>query len=205
MTGAARWRAALGNPYLTLISRLVLGGIFFLAGLAKLGVPDALTASINSYGMPLPDWLVQALALSLPTLEIVAGLWLIVGLFTRLAAAASGGLLLVFLIALIQATLRGLSPDCGCFSGPAGNPMGLALLHALGPVGDFLINGEVGSTTILRDLVFLAMAVHLWRVPTVFALDNLLARRFAVADEEEAEAIDEPVPALSEPAEAVRR
>src|SRR4051812_31900775 len=121
MTGAARWRAILGHPYLTLVSRLVLGGIFFLAGLAKLGVPAALTASINSYGMPLPDWFVQALALGLPTVEIIAGLWLLVGLFTRLAAVVSGGLLLVFLIALIQATLRGLSPDCGCFAGPSGN------------------------------------------------------------------------------------
>ncbi|HMA35088.1 MAG TPA: hypothetical protein VKY74_11505, partial [Chloroflexia bacterium] len=36
-TAAARLRRALASPYLTLASRLVLGGIFLLSGLTKLG------------------------------------------------------------------------------------------------------------------------------------------------------------------------
>ncbi len=171
-----RLPAWLSNPYLTLISRLVLGGIFFLSGLTKLGVPAAFTASINSYEVPLPKLIVQTMAVGLPPIELALGLWLLAGLFTRFAAAVCSGLMVVFLGALIQAMLRGLSPDCGCFAGPNGNPLGLQLLHLLGPVGDFLTTGQVGPATILRDLIFLALAVHLVLVPTVFALDSLMAR-----------------------------
>ena len=165
-----RLRQVLSSPYLTLVSRLLLGGIFFLSGLTKLGVPAAFTASINSYEVPLPDPIVQAMANGLPLIELVLGIWLLIGLFTRFAAAACAGLMVVFLIALVQAMLRGLSPDCGCFAGPNGNPLGLQLLRMLGPVGDFLTSGKVGPATILRDLVFLGMAVHLVRVPTIFGL-----------------------------------
>jgi len=168
----ARVHRALGSPYLTLVSRLLLGGIFFLSGLTKLGVPAAFTVSIHSYEVPLPDFLVQAMANGLPLIELVLGIWLLIGLFTRFAAAACGGLMVLFLIALVQAMLRGLSPDCGCFAGPNGNPLGLQLLRMLGPVGDFLTSGKVGAATILRDVVFLALAVHLVRVPTVFGLDR---------------------------------
>ncbi len=168
----ARLRQRLGSPYLTLVSRLVLGGIFFLSGLTKLGVPAAFTASISSYEVPLPDFVVQAMANGLPLVELILGIWLLIGLFTRFAAAVCGGLMVVFLIALLQAMLRGLSPDCGCFAGPNGNPLGLQLLHLLGPVGEFLTSGKVGPATILRDVVFLGLAVHLVLVPTVFGLDR---------------------------------
>ncbi len=171
-SAALRLRRMLGSSYLTLVSRLLLGGIFFLSGLTKLGVPAAFTASINSYEVPLPGFIVQAMANGLPLIELILGIWLLIGLFTRWAAAACGGLMVVFLIALVQAMLRGLSPDCGCFAGPNGNPLGLQLLHMLGPVGDFLTSGKVGPATILRDTVFLALAVHLVLVPTVFGLDR---------------------------------
>ncbi len=176
MTG---FRSFLTSPYLTLISRLVLGGIFLLAGLTKLGVPAAFTASINSYEMPLPAFIVQAMAVGLPVLELGLGIWLLVGLFTRFAAGVCAALLVVFLIALVQAAARGLSPDCGCFSGPNGNPLGLAVLHALGPLGTFLTGGEADLPTVIRDLVFLLAALHLMFVPTVFSVDSWRTRRVA--------------------------
>ncbi len=158
------------------MSRLVLGFIFALAGLTKLGVPAAFTASIQSYEMPLPDFLVQAMAYALPPLELGLGIWLLIGLFTRFSAAVSGGLLVVFLLALIQATLRGLSPDCGCFVGAQSNPVGQAVVNALGPLGTFLTTEEAGVGAVIRDLVFLLMAVDLWFVPTIFSVDRLRQR-----------------------------
>src|SRR5437016_2918352 len=74
------------NPYLTLISRLLLGAIFILSGLTKLGVPDQFADSINGYEMNLPYQLVSIMAKGLPPLELGLGIWLLVGLFTRLAA-----------------------------------------------------------------------------------------------------------------------
>ena len=169
---AGRLRRALSNPYLTLISRLVLGGIFILSGLTKLGVPAAFTASIVSYEVPLPPFVVQAMAVGLPPIELGLGIWLVLGLFTRFAAGVCVAMMIVFIGALGQAWARGLSPDCGCFAGPDGNPIGMAAVAALGPIGTFLTTGKAGWGTIVRDLVFLAMALHLFFVPTVFSIDQ---------------------------------
>lgn len=172
VTPAARLRRLLAHPYLTLVSRLVLGIVFLLAGMTKVGVPAAFTASINSYEMPLPEVLVQAMAYGLPLLELAVGLWLIVGLFTRLSATICAALMVVFLIALIQAMVRGLDPDCGCFGGASGNALGLAVVKALGPIGTYLTTEKVGPDAVVRDLVFLGMALHLMFVPTVFSIDH---------------------------------
>src|SRR5215210_5309197 len=92
----------LTGPYPTLVSRLVLGVIFVLSGMTKLGVPDAFASNINSYEMSLPPALVQVMAVGLPPLELALGVWLLAGLFTRFSAAVSGGLMVIFLIAMIQ-------------------------------------------------------------------------------------------------------
>ncbi len=177
--------AFLRGPYPTLVSRVVLGGMLLLAGLTKLGVPGAFADNINSYQMGLPPALVKAMAVGLPPVEIGLGLWLLVGLFTRFAAAISGLLMAVFTIAITQAWLRGLIISCGCVAGgeDTANPLGLAILRALGPVGDYLANEKAGPEAILRDIVLLLMAVHLIFVPTVFALDAL--RRRPLLEEEE--------------------
>jgi len=174
------------NPYLTLVSRLVLGLVFLLSGLTKLGVPVAFTASINSYQMPLPQPLVTIMAYGLPPLELAVGLLLLFGLWTRIAAAISGGLMVIFLIAMIQAMFRGLSPDCGCFAGVAtSNPVGQAVMNALGPVGTLLSTEKVGPDSLVRDLIFLAMSIHLILVPSIFSIDNWRSRQHAEEWEDE--------------------
>jgi putative oxidoreductase len=189
----------LTNPYLTLVSRLLLGGILLLSGMTKLGVPKAFAESIYSYEMPLPDALVQVMAVGLPPLELGLGIWLLMGLFTRFSAAVSGGLMVVFLVALIQAAFRGLDPNCGCFAGAAGtNPWGEAMIQALGPIGTYLANERIGPEIIIRDFVFLLMSIHLWFVPTVFGLDNLRKRGRVVEVEEEWEEVEEPLAEVEE-------
>ena len=150
------------NPYLTLISRFVLGVVFLLFGLTKVGVPGAFATSINGYEMNLPSGLVTVMAVGLPLLEVAIGILLLVGLWTRLSAAIAGVLLVIFLIAMIQAMFRGLSPDCGCAAGVAtANPIGQSIMNSLGPVGNYLANEKVGLGSVIRDLVFLLMSVHL--------------------------------------------
>lgn len=176
-TAGGRLPGFLLNPYLTLISRLVLGAIFIISGLTKLGIPSTFAASINSYEMPLPGPLVTIMAVGLPPLELAIGILLIVGLWTRISAAIAGALTVVFLVAMIQAMFRGLNPDCGCFAGPAAsNPVGNAVMQALGPVGDFLANERVGAESIIRDLIFLVMSAHLILVPGIFSIDNWRSR-----------------------------
>ena len=175
-TSDSRLKSFLLSPYLTLVSRLILGGIFLLSGLTKLGAAGPFADNIDEYQMPLPFDFVTLMSQWLPVLELALGIWLILGLFTRISAWISGGLMLVFLIAMVQAWIRGLKVNCGCFAGDAGNPLGLALIKALGPVGTFLANEKVGWESVTRDLLFLFMAFHLIKVPTVFGIDNLRAR-----------------------------
>jgi hypothetical protein len=106
-------------------------------------------------------------------------------------AVLSGALNIIFLIAMIQAAARGLSPDCGCFAGAQDTPVGQAILKAL-PAFNAFMNEPVGVGSILRDTVFLLMSIHLFLVPTVFGLDNWRhARQAALLDEEEDAAEEE--------------
>ena len=163
--------------YLTLVSRLVLGGIFLLAGLSKLGDFNGLATSIDDYRMGIPVPVQDVLATVLPPLEIAVGIFLLLGLFTRISAIVGGVLMAMFLVAITQATIRGLNINCGCVAtGPNANPISEAILNVLGPIGKYLTNEKADWQTIIRDAVFLLMAVHLVFVPTVFGLDNLRGR-----------------------------
>ena len=150
------WHSAvwglLRGSYATLVSRLVLGGVFLVAGATKISDPGGLAASIRSYGLPLPEWFVSLSAHALPYLEVVLGLYLLAGLFQKVFAWATTGLTLLFLLALLQGALRGLEVDCGCFGSSAGETslwlaaardVGLLLLGlhlALAPVGSFSVD-----------------------------------------------------------------
>ena len=115
------------HPYLTLVSRLGLAGVFIFAGLAKLHYTDTLVWEIKQYDI-LPHSLASAYGHVLPTLEIALGILLVLGLFLRLSAAVSGLLVLSFIIAKIVVFARGLDISiCGCF-GSAGD---LLAVHSL--------------------------------------------------------------------------
>jgi putative oxidoreductase len=110
----------LSHSLTSLISRLLLGGIFLYAGVTKILDPGALAASIRSYELGLPEWFVTAAAYSLPWLEVLFGFYLLVGLFTRVSAIIVSGMMVVFTLALLQGAARGLEIDCGCFGAAAG-------------------------------------------------------------------------------------
>jgi uncharacterized membrane protein YphA (DoxX/SURF4 family) len=105
------WR--LGRPWLQLIVRLALGGVFVWAGLAKLLDVRGFAVLISQYNLA-PDWALAPLAVSLPILEVVAGLGLMLGLRGSLSTITA--LLLFFCGVLWFGVLQGLSVDCGCFS-----------------------------------------------------------------------------------------
>jgi putative oxidoreductase len=145
-------RGFLASSYATLLSRIVLGGVFLVAGASKVLDPGALAASIRTYELPLPEWFVSLSAHALPFLEILLGLYLLAGLFTRLSAWATNGLMILFILALLQGAMRGLQIDCGCFGSStresnlwldAARDVGLLALGlhlALAPIGRFSVD-----------------------------------------------------------------
>ena len=65
----------------------------------------------------LPIVIANFLGLVLPWLEIGVGVLLILGIAVRLSAIIGGALMVLFIVAISQAGIRGLSIDCGCFGG----------------------------------------------------------------------------------------
>lgn len=104
------------QPWATLAARILLGVVLLLAGYLKAKSPAQAQMAVRAYKL-LPISIANIFGLSLPWLEIGAGIVLIVGIAVRYAALFGGLLMLLFVGAISQAWARGLSIDCGCFGG----------------------------------------------------------------------------------------
>lgn len=103
------------TKYTTPFCRLVVGGIFVFAGIAKIGHIDSLIWEIEQYRI-LPDLLSRIYGYVLPYSEIIIGLLLLAGIWLRLSASLAGLLTLSFTIAKISVIVRGISIGyCPCF------------------------------------------------------------------------------------------
>jgi uncharacterized membrane protein YphA (DoxX/SURF4 family) len=142
------------------IVRLGLAAVWLVSGGIKAADPDQTYVAVRAYNV-MPDSGVAVVAAVLPYLELALGLLLLLGLGTRLVAAFSGLLLLVFIAGVAQAWARGLSIDCGCFGGG----------------GDVAPDKTSYGTELLRDSGFLVLAAWLMIRPrTLLALDDVLTR-----------------------------
>jgi hypothetical protein len=98
----------------SILARLVLGGVFIVAGAVKVVDPLAFARGIVDYDLT-PELFVPALAVVLPWWEVLAGGLAIAGRW-RLGALGSLTLMSVVFLGVGVITLaRGLSPECACF------------------------------------------------------------------------------------------
>ncbi|CAB4538278.1 MAG: DoxX family membrane protein [Actinobacteria bacterium] len=104
------------QPWLTLLSRLILGVVLLVAGGLKIGNLPKSAMAVRAYEL-LPVSLANFLGYTLPWIEIGLGLLLIVGVTVKISGALGALTMLAFIIAIAQAWARGLSIDCGCFGG----------------------------------------------------------------------------------------
>jgi uncharacterized membrane protein YphA (DoxX/SURF4 family) len=104
------------QPWLTLIARLILGGVLLAAGALKIGSLQKSAMAVRAYEL-LPVSLANFLGYTLPWIEIGVGLLLITGAAVRISGLIGAFTMLAFIIAIGQAWARGLSIDCGCFGG----------------------------------------------------------------------------------------
>jgi putative oxidoreductase len=148
----------LRHPYVALIFRLALAAVFLWAGFAKAWNPQEFGLEIARYRM-VPHHLINALAIMLPWIEIVAGLLLVVGLWVRAAALLCTGMMVMFVAAIVVALQRGLDISCGCFGG-----------------GDQA--ARLSQATLWRDLLWFLWAAHVTLYDRgVLGIDGLMARR----------------------------
>jgi len=102
------------NRTVLLVFRLVLGGLFVYAGVVKALEPLDFAQDIRNYRL-VGQMLSFVAAVVLPWLEIVAGLALAAGIWTRAAALTISGLLVFFILLTLATMARGIDVDCGCF------------------------------------------------------------------------------------------
>ena len=101
------------HPVLILIIRFLLGLIFVYASYDKILDPEKFARDISNYHV-VPFGLENTIAIILPWLELIIGLGIIIGVCINASVFISGGLLIVFIILIAQAILRGFNIDCGC-------------------------------------------------------------------------------------------
>ena len=143
-----------------LLARVVTGGVWIVAGALKLPDPAASVRAVRAYEL-LPEAVVPTVGYLLPTLEIVIGVGLLLGLLTRGAALLSALLFLAFIVGIASAWARGLQIDCGCFGG--GGPKANA--------------SDDYPWEIARDVGLLALSLWLVvRPSSKFSLDRVLFR-----------------------------
>ena len=99
-----------------LLARLIVGVVLIWAGALKVTSPAVSARAVNAFQI-LPYDVARYVGYALPLVELLIGLLLVVGLFTRVAAVVGGLLMLAFIIGIASAWARGLSIDCGCFGG----------------------------------------------------------------------------------------
>lgn len=144
------------QPWLTLISRLILGGVLLAAGLLKVTHPAKSAMAVRAYEV-LPVTFANFLGYALPWIEVGIALLLILGVAVKPAALSGGLLMFLFIVAIAQAWARGLTIDCGCFGG-----------------GGQVAKGETKYLEeILRDTGLVLLALYLMKFPRgKFSLDR---------------------------------
>jgi putative oxidoreductase len=141
-------KRVISSPYLAVLLRWYIGAVFIYASLSKIHYPAEFAESIAAYQI-IPYWAINFAAVLLPSLELVTGLFLLIGLRTRAAAAIIGGLLVVFIIALLLSIYRDLPISCGCFSSA---------------------EDQIGLREVGRDIMWLVFVVQIFFFDKIFQL-----------------------------------
>jgi uncharacterized membrane protein YphA (DoxX/SURF4 family) len=143
----------LRRPALQTVLALALGAAFVYASLDKIAHPASFARIVYHYRLVGPNAVVgplpaNVLAVTLPWVELVAGLALISGVWRREAAGLVALLLVVFLGAVTWALLHGIDiENCGCFS-VSGTGRGAGLKLLLEDLGLLAIALAVAATSV---------------------------------------------------------
>jgi len=146
------------KPWIGVLARLIVGGVDVWAGWAKFSDPAANVRQVRAFDI-LPEAVVPTVGHALPTVEIIVGGALILGLLTRAFAVIGALFFIAFIIGIASAWARGLEINCGCF-GSHGIPENPQRQYAI---------------DIARDIGLLLCCLWLSVWPrTRLGLDNLL-------------------------------
>ena len=140
--------ALLTHPWLTVRVQIALGVFFVIAALPKIVDPPSFAHMIYNYRI-VPAGLLNLMALTMPWIELLCGLALILGIWRGTARTIIGALLVTFILAIGINLARGNAIECGCFDVSAAGKTRQERLADM-------------RLVILRDLGMLLMVAQLW-------------------------------------------
>jgi len=143
-----RLQSYAGHPAVGALCRVVLGGIFIYTGLPKLLRPDEFARLVYGYQILHAD-MVNLVGIIMPWLEVIAGLFLVIGILPQSSALVIGGLLGGFIVFGFLGIVRGLDISCGCFF-------------------PFMGDEKLGWDLVIRDALLLVFAAQVLISPSSF-------------------------------------
>lgn len=147
-----------GNRLVALL-RIIMGMLFLFSGIFKVIDLAAFGKVIIRYDI-IPEITVPYIAVVLPFLELVVGLFLIFGFRIKSASLISIALITLFTVVIAINVIRGVSFDCGCFE-----------------LSRFGINEDISVTLIIRDIVFLILLFIIFNAKKhYYSLDSIIEK-----------------------------
>lgn len=113
--------------FFSVAARMILGGIFIVAGFAKLLDGEDFLTTVQRLGFVPVGLILPSITLIVQS-EIWLGLALVVGFRTRMVAALLSGLISVFVFVIVFALLRGTVVECGCFGPLDSEQIGIGVI-----------------------------------------------------------------------------
>jgi putative oxidoreductase len=116
------FKGVLTSGYLAFALRICLGGFFLYASMSKIPYPAQFAETTANYQL-VPYWLLNPVAVVLPWIEFVCGLFLVIGFTSRASVVLIGGLLVIFNTMVLINMYWGAPISCGCYD-TVGEPIG---------------------------------------------------------------------------------
>jgi uncharacterized membrane protein YphA (DoxX/SURF4 family) len=111
------------NSYFLFSARCILAFIFIFSGIEKIADPAGFSEAILNYKL-LPEMWINLAGITIPWIELTAGVLLLFGISVKENAFIISTLLLIFILAIGISIARDLNIDCGCFGTSGGTKVG---------------------------------------------------------------------------------
>jgi uncharacterized membrane protein YphA (DoxX/SURF4 family) len=143
------------SKYVFPIVRIGVGCLFIVTGSLKLANPTEikLVLIMFIYTREIPN----LLSVLIPSIEVLLGLLLLLGLFTRFAAIHLNVLLVLFFYVTLYAIRHNINVSCGCFGGLIYDTFGI-------------------NNLILQGTLFLLNLMAIFDKKRIISLDKLLTK-----------------------------
>ena len=106
------------TPWILFTIRILIGLLFIFVGVNKLLSPYQNFQYVIQHYQIFPSQFDALIAMIFPWIELFAGLFVLLGLWTRWSLTVLGLSVSCFIIIIVQALIRHLPiDDCGCFGG----------------------------------------------------------------------------------------